>query len=156
MEKLEQMLNITNANGEVITFFDGKVTLGQIIAVILCIVVVGIAWKFIKGLLKTAIMIVVVCVALVYFGIASPEQITDVAGTIKEYGVETYQKFADASENIKVAEGSIQINLGDKWVDISEIGSMVSGAKDTVTVNVNGESYTIEDSQVLELLDQFK
>lgn len=156
MEKLQQLLNIKNANGEVITFFDGKVTLSQLVFIILAIIVVALVIKFLKGVARTIVAVVAVCVALVNYGIASPTQIKDVASVISQRGIATYEKMASASESIKLNGNNIEIKLGDKWVNVSDVTSFISTGDGAATINVDGESYFVEDSNIISLLKTFK
>lgn len=156
MEKLQQLLNIKNADGEVITFFNGKVTLSQLVFIILAIIVVALVIKFLKGVVRTIIAIGAICVALVNYGIASPTQIKDAASVISQKGIATYEKMASASENIKLDGNNIEIKLGDKWVNVSDVTSFVSAGDGVATVNVDGESYSVEDSNIISLLKTFK
>lgn len=156
MEKLQQLLNIKNADGEVITFFNGKVTLSQLVFIILAIIVVALVIKFLKGVVRTIIAIGAICVALVNYGIASPTQIKDAASVISQKGIATYEKMASASENIKLDGSNIEIKLGDKWVNVSDVTSFIPSGKGVATVNVDGESYSVEDSDIISLLKTFK
>ena len=156
MEKLQQILNIKNSDGEVITFFNGKLTLSQLIFIVVAIVAVILIIKLLKGVVRTVLAVVAICVALVNYGIASPTQIKDAASVISQKGIATYEKLASASENIKVEGSDVQIKLGDNWVNISDVTSFVSTGKDTATINVDGESYAVDDSSIISLLKTFK
>lgn len=156
MEKLQQLLNIKNSNGEVITFFDGKLTLSQLLFIVVAIIVVIAIIKFLKGVVRTVLAVVAICVALINYGIASPTQVKDAASVISQKGIATYEKMASVSENIKIDGSNIKIKLGDNWFNISEVTSFVSTGKDTATVNVNGESFAVEDSDIISLLKTFK
>lgn len=156
MEKLQQIMNITNADGEVITFFDGKVTLSQLLVGIAVLAVVLFAIKVIKGVFKTIIIIASICIGLVHYNIASPTQIKDVASQIASNGVTAYQTFANASENIKIDGSDIQVKVGDNWFSISDVTSIVQGTDGVATVTVDGETYTTEDNNIIELLNSFK
>lgn len=156
MEKLQQILNIKNSDGEVITFFDGKITLSQLIFIVVAIIAVVAIIKLLKGVVRTVLAVVAICIALVNYGIASPTQIKDAASVISQKGIATYEKLASASENIKVEGSDVQIKLGDNWVNISDVTSFVSTGKDTATVNVDGESYAVDDSSIISLLKTFK
>lgn len=156
MEKLQQLLNIKNSNGEVITFFDGKLTLSQLLFIVVAIIAVIAIIKFLKGVVRTILAIVAICIALVNYGIASPTQIKDAASVISQKGIATYEKMASASENIKIDDSNIKIKLGDNWFNISDVTSFVSTGKDKATVNVNGESFAVEDSDIISLLKTFK
>lgn len=156
MEKLQQLLNIKNSNGEVITFFDGKLTLSQLLFIVVAIIVVIAIIKFLKGVVRTVLAVVAICVALVNYGIASPTQIKDAASIISQKGISTYEKLASASENIKVEGSDVQIKLRDSWVNISDVTSFVSTGKNTATINVGDESYVVDDSNIISLLKTFK
>lgn len=156
MEKLQQLLNIKNSNGEVITFFDGKLTLSQLLFIVVAIIVVVAIIKFLKGIVRTVLAVVAICVALVNYGIASPTQIKDAASVISQKGITTYEKMASTSENIKIEGSDVKIKLGDNWVNVSDVTSFVSTGKDKATVNVNCESFAVEDSDIISLLKTFK
>lgn len=156
MEKLQQILNIKNSNGEVITFFDGKLTLSQLLFIVVAIIAVVAILKFLKGVVRTVLTVVAICVALVNYGIVSPTQIKDAASVISQRGIATYEKLASASDSIKVEGSDVQVKLGDKWFNVSDVTSFVSTGKDTATINVDGESYAVEDSSIISLLKTFK
>ena len=156
MEQLQRLLNFTNENGEVITLFDGKVTLSQLVVCIIGLLVVGFALKVLKGIFRTIMEIVAICVVLIHYGIASPTQLADIAGQIKDKGIESYQSFASMSDNIKIEDSDVQIKLNDNWVSVSDITSFIQGDNGVVTVVVDDETITIEDEAVLSLLNTFK
>lgn len=156
MEKLQQILNIKNSNGEVITFFDGKITLSQLIFIIIAIIAVVAIIKLLKGVVRTVLAVIAICVALVNYGVASPTKIKDAASIISQKGISTYEKLASASENIKVEGSDVQIKLRGSWVNISDVTSFVSTGKNTATINVGDESYVVDDSNIISLLKTFK
>lgn len=153
---LQELLNITNAEGEVITLFDGKITLGQAIAVVITIAVVLLVMKLVKKTMKLVLTVAVVCACLVYFNIASPDQIKDAASQVASAGIASYQTIADSSKNVRIEGGAIQINVGDNtWVDVTEVTSIVGGDSGKATISVGGQSYVVEDSAVIQLIKSF-
>ena len=152
---MQELLNITNADGEVITLMDGKITLGQAIAMVLTILAVVFILSVFKKAMKMVFTVIVVCVCLVYFNIASPAQIKDAATQIASAGIASYQALADSSKNIRLEGGSIQVNVDDTWVDISEVTSIIGGDSGKATVVVGGESFVIDDSALIELIKSF-
>lgn len=157
MDKLQQILNFTDADGKVITLFDGAITLSQLVMILLCIVAVIVLFKLLKGLFKVAIIAVTVIFFVVQLGIASPTQLKDVANVIEEKGVEAYNSLVSASENIRVTEdNTIEVCIDDAWVNIEDIKSIISGAEDKLTVIIDGVSHVIEDENIQKLLEQFK
>lgn len=155
MDKLKEWLNFTGADGKVVTYFGGRVTRSQLLAIVLCIVAVLVVLKVLKGIIKTVVVAGVVCVALVHFGIASPQQLKDVALQIQEKGVQAYNALADASENIKLDGSSIMVKIDGKWVDVTDISSIIPTSMGA-SVNVNGEDVAVADEVVVELLDSFR
>lgn len=152
---MQDILNLTNANGEVITLFDGKVTLSQALAVVITIAIVFFVMKVVKKTLKLVFTVAAICACLVYFNIASTAQIKDAATQIASAGVESYKTIVDSSKNIRMEGGGIQVNIADNWVDISDITSIVGGDSGKATVVVNGQSYVVEDTVVIQLLKSF-
>lgn len=156
MDKIKDILNFSGENGEVKTFFGGKVTLSQLIMIIVAIVVIIVLFKFVKGIFKTIGTIAMICIALVHFGLASPEQLKDVGSQITQNGIAKYQTFANLSENVKIEGNTVKINAGGTWVDVSQIQSMISTNGDSYSITVNGQSYVIADEQAIKLLESFK
>lgn len=153
MDKLKEILVFNDAAGNPITVFGGKFTLSQVVAVLICIIAVSFILKKLKGIIKAVLSVVIIAVAAIYFGIATPEQIKSIADKVAEVGVETYQKFAEVSENIKVEEGSIKICVGEQWVDVKDIASTVTDNEGKMSITVDGKDLIVDDEKVTELLN---
>ena len=155
MDKLQQLLNFCNESGKAITFFDGRITLSQLLAVVCTMVVVSFALTFLKKIMRTIVVIAAVCFGLIHFGLASPTQIKDVAQTIAENGIATYTKIANSSENIRIKDNSLEIFIEGHWYNLASISSMVQTSDGVATVNIEGEDYVISDPSVVSLLKSF-
>lgn len=155
MDKISEVLNIVDSQGKVITFFDGKITLTQMIGVVICVAVVAFVLKMFKGAFKVVLTILSGCACACYLGLTSPSQLKDVASQIQSSGIETYAQIASASDNIRINDGSIQVKIDDKWYDLSEITSFVKTAGDKATVFLDGKQCIIEDLHMVELLEVF-
>ena len=156
MDKIQSFLNAANEKGEVITFFDGKVTLSQLVIVVIAILAVGLVLKLVKGVLKTGLTIGIALFALVYFGFASPDQLKDVADQIAKQGAAVYEQYQEASEYIKY-EGDTLYVSPDKttWIDVSTIKSVVKGNNKSISVVTPDGTYAFTDSKVIELISSF-
>lgn len=127
------------------------------IMILVVVVVVLLCLKLIKGLLKWCIIAGAVCIGLVYFNIATPKQIQDIAGQIADKGVESYQKIADASNNIRIKDNKLQIKIdAEKWVSIDKLGKIVSNKQKELVVTYKGKEYIITDKNVKKLLESFQ
>jgi hypothetical protein len=155
MEKIQQLLNLKNSDGTVITLFDGKITLSQLIIMIVAIMAVGIVLKLLKGVIKIVLSVGIACVLLVQADIVSPTQLKDVSSQIANAGVETYKTVAAKSSNIKIKDSTIMLNLNDKWIDIKDIDSVIQSGKNKLTIIVDGMSYLTDDSEVVNLVKSF-
>lgn len=153
--QLQELFNFTNANGEVITLFGGKITLSQALMILLAAAVILFALKVLKSIVRTIVIVVAICVCLVHFNIASPDQIKDAATQIAQTGIASYQTVVDSSQNIRYQGNTIQVNLNDNWVDVGNITSIVGGENGKATVVANGKSYVVNDSAVIQLLQMF-
>lgn len=154
IEKLQGLLNFANSDGEVKTYFDGRITQTQLIVIILAVIALIILRKVLKGIVRTLIMVGVACFALVYFGVASPTQIKDTAKTIQDKGIATYQTMAKSSDNIQVKGKDVQIKVGNEWYSVSDIKSVVNvGA--TLSIRVGDKTVAIDDKQVIDLIKTF-
>ena len=153
LEKLKQLANFASgADGEVKTYFDGRITQSQLIVGIIAIVAVLFILKFVKSIAKLFCTIAIVCVCLVQFGLATPDQLVDIAGKMKDTGMAYYEKVATASENIKLTDGNLSFRIGDKWINASDIKSVVSGKENTLTVITGTDTLTIDDKTIIEVL----
>ena len=156
MDKIRQLLTITDSEGKVITFFDGNITLGQVIVAIVAVVLVAICWKVLKGLVKGAITLGVAVFCLFYFGITTPEQLKDTAEILKEKGSSYYEQMAELSENVKVQDRNIEICVNGTWINVLDIDKVSEGVDGIMTLIVDGESYTVDDETVTNLINEFK
>ena len=122
-----------------------------IVAIIGILLVLGLAKKTMKIILTLAILVI----GGISVGILSPKQVIDTAQVIKDKGIETYEKFASASDNIKVSGDSLMVRMGDTWVDLNAINNFdING--NTVSVNVGGNTYQVTDETVAKLFQTFK
>lgn len=156
MDKIQSFLNAANEKGEVITFFDGKITLSQLVVVVIAILAVGLVLKLVKGVLKTGLTIGIALFALVYFGFASPDQLKDVADQIAKQGAAVYEQYQEASEYIKYEDDKLYVSP-DKttWIDVSTIKSVVKGNNKSISVVTPDGTYAFTDSKVIELISSF-
>lgn len=125
--------------------------------VVIIVAIIGIL--LVLGLAKKTMKIILTLVILVFGGISvgilSPKQVIDTAQVIKDKGIETYEKFASASDNIKVSGDSLMVRMGDTWVDLNAINNFdING--NTVSVNVGGNTYQVTDEAVAKLFQTFK
>ena len=156
MESIKSLLNFSSSDGTVITFFDGKVTLSQLIVGIIIIAVILFVLKAIKGIMKTVIIFIAVCIGLVHYGLASPTQIKDVTTQIANNGIKTYQTFANASENIKIKEKDIKLKIDGTWVSVADVSSFIKTKDGVATVVIGGKEVLVDDSNIISLLETFK
>jgi len=153
--EMESIINIRDANGEVITVMDGRFTLGQVIMAALAFIVLIMAFHITKKALHTAFVGCLLAVMLFYVGKATPEQIQGVADQIKAQGTKAYEAIVEKSDNLKIEDGSICIKLGDDWHDISEITSFVKGSDGSITISLGKQKFVLNDNMVGGLLEAF-
>lgn len=154
--KLQALMNITDSSGNPITFFDGKITLSQLIVGIVGLVIIFFALKIARGLARGVSIAVTVIAMLIHFGIASPTQLTDTAKLISEKGINSYQEFVKASDNIRVSGSKLEVKINGKWIDVTSISSIVQGDDAHAQIVVNGEKVDIDDVNIISLLQSFK
>ncbi len=152
---MDKLINLRNADGEVIRVLDGRFTLGQVILVGVAILILIIAFHVTKKAIHTAIVGCVLVAVLIYFGNATPEQLEGAAAQIKAKGVEAYEAIVAKSDNLKIEDGDIYIKLGEEWHNISEVTSFVTSADGSITINLGGKKFVLNDSMVGGLLEAF-
>lgn len=153
MNKVQQFLNFSNSDGEVKTFFGGRLTLSQLIFIILAVVIVIVVLKLLKGLLRIALTVTTLIIFLLQFGLASPTQLGDITKVIAEEGISAYNTYAKNSDNIKLQNNKIMVRLNDNWYSVNDIDSIVSTGDDSISITINGKSYATRDKTMIKLLN---
>lgn len=132
-------------------------TQAQIITIVIVVLVVLISLALLKSILRWFIAVGAICIGLVYFGIATPKQIQDVASQIKNQGIETYQKIAETSENIRIKDNKLQVKVdAGKWLNMNELDSIIKDTDKELVVTFDGKKYKITDKNVKDLIKSFK
>lgn len=153
MNKVQQFLNFSNSDGEVKTFFGGRLTLSQLICIILAVVIVIVVFKLLKGVLRIALTVTTLIIFLLQFGLASPTQLGDITKVIAEEGISAYNTYAKNSDNIKLQNNKIMVRLNDNWYSVNDIDSIISTGDDSISITINGKSYATRDKTMIKLLN---
>ena len=136
--------------------FDGRMTVGQLLAIVAGVVLVLLLLKILKKTFRWVAIVAAFIWFTVSYGLLSPEQLEDVGAKIYENGIGSYQKFADASSHIELAHDKVRILLGDTWYDVGDLKSWVKSANGVVDILTPDGSVSIEDETVVRLLESFK
>ena len=142
------------------TLFDGKLTVKQLLIFIIVVIAILLVLKFFKGIIKLIFAAGLAIYFMLHFGLISPAQLGDISKTIAKEGIAYYQQLAGESDNIRVVtdkksqEKRIEVKLGETWVDLEDIDSITSGKK-AIKVNIGGQTYTVNDPKVMEMLKSF-
>lgn len=155
MESIKQALNFTDSSGEIMTFFDGAITLPQVVGVALVAILCIALLNFVKKSFKLVVTMVCVVGAACYVGVVSPEQVKDVSAKIAQNGIETYEKIASASENIKIEKDSISIRVDNEWYNLSEVTRFVKTAGDKMSIFIDGNQHVVDDIDLIKLISDF-
>ena len=136
----------------------------QIIGIIVAILVIVAVLVVTKKVLKLVLVVAVIVCLLVYLGKISPQQLQSIGEcvTSSQENIEKISTLAKESKNIQdttAKDGSIKdvrINVGGQWFSVSDIDKLVCVEGDESTIIVNGQSYTIDDKNIAELLKVFR
>ena len=136
------------------TYFNGAVTQNQIMVFIVAFVVVLAILALAKKIVKVAFSVAVIVVALIYLGVASPDQLNDVSSVIAKQGDKVITQISDTSKNVKFdkSSGDIQVCIENKWISVKDITSYTN-AFGSSSVSVNGKDYEVTDGDVKKILD---
>lgn len=136
------------------TYFNGAVTQNQIMVFIVAFVVVLAILALAKKIVKVAFSVAVIVVALIYLGVASPDQLKDVSSVIAKQGDKVITQISDTSKNVKFdkSSGDIQVCIENKWISVKDITSYTN-AFGSSSVSVNGKDYEVTDEGVKKILD---
>lgn len=136
------------------TYFNGAVTQNQIMVFIVAFVVVLAILALAKKIVKVALSVAVIVVALIYLGVASPDQLKDVSSVIAKQGDKVITQISDTSKNVKFnkSSGDIQVCIENKWVSVKDITSYTNSFGSS-SVSVNGKDYEVTDEGVKKILD---
>lgn len=126
----------------------------QIVVGVIGVVALILVLSLMKKAIKWVIGVAVLLICGVWIGVLSPQQAIDTVTAIKDRGMATYQRLADASQNIKIQGESISIRINDTWFDLNAVNSFkVDG--DTVKVEIGGNSYSVTDKTIAKLFETF-
>ena len=136
------------------TYFNGAVSQNQIMVFIVAFVVVLAILALAKKIVKVALSVAVIVVALIYLGVASPDQLKDVSSVIAKQGDKVITQISDTSKNVKFdkSSGDIQVCIENKWVSVKDITSYTNSFGSS-SVSVNGKDYEVTDEGVKKILD---
>lgn len=135
------------------TYFNGTVTQNQIMVFIVAVVAVLAILALAKKIVKVALSVAVIVVALIYLGVASPDQLKDVSSVITKQGDKVITQISDTSKNVKFdkSSGDIQVCIENKWVNVKDITSYTNSFGSS-SVSVNGKDYEVTDEGVKKIL----
>lgn len=126
------------------------ITSSQIAVIVIGIIALILVLSLVKKAVKWVISTVILLVFGVWVGLLSPQQAIDTATAIKGKGIATYQRLADASQNIKVDGENISVRIKDTWFDLNAVNSYnIDG--NSVKLSVGGNSYTVTDENIVRL-----
>lgn len=126
------------------------ITSSQIAVIVIGIIALILVLSLVKKAVKWVISTVILLVFGVWVGLLSPQQAIDTATAIKDKGIATYQRLADASQNIKVDGENISVRIKDTWFDLNAVNSYnIDG--NSVKLSVGGNSYTVTDENIVRL-----
>lgn len=156
MEELQSLAYKFVSDSSARTFFDGQVTLLQLLQVAGIGVVLIILFKSAKSLVKTIILLG----CIIFFGftcyVAKPNPLSDTISVVSEHK-EELKELAELSKNIKFDGDSVSIKAQDgTWISTDDIKSFILVGEDKVSINVGGQDIVIADKELIELLKLYK
>ena len=157
MKSLKNLLTITNADGSVKTFFDGRITATQLIVIAVLFIVSVILIKKLKRMGK---LIVLVCfIASTYFNVQlfSPAKVVDTISIIASQPVvkKRVSEMASKSDNIQLIGDELQVKVNDTWINVSDVTSMVKTYDGKLSITVDGKDILVNDKAIIEILKLF-
>lgn len=140
--------------------FGGAITTQQLIIIIASVVGIILAITLAKKVAKIIISVVIAIVGLAYFGIISPDQVTDITSFVADKGIAVVQEVASHSDNIRVdTTNGVTIKIsndGETWYDISNVDKVIVSDNYAVILTDDKESVKFDDEYVVKLLDLIK
>ena len=158
MDAIKNFLTITNEDGSIKTFFDGRITATQLISICVCILIGIILIIKVKKTVKFIIFIAMI--ASTYFNVQlfSPTKMISAVSTIAESPVVKQQvtELATKSDNIRIGEDdSLEICVNDTWINVDAITSLIKLDDGTISITVAGQDILISDETIIKLLTIF-
>ena len=129
----------------------GRFTTQQVLVTLVVIVAVFVGFKLLKGILKTACLIGGVVLVVIYFGLASPTQIKNLA--LDTVG-NAYEKYQTISHSIEREGGEIYINVGEQRIALSQIESYKKALDGRLQLLTAEGTYTVEDERLKDFFDE--
>jgi len=145
------------------TLFNGRMTVKQLLLILVVLIAVLIVLKLVTGIMKTILLVVIIAVALLRFGLISPAPIKDAGKKAVQEGINEYKtKYINKTDNLRTNNGpegeQVEIKVGGEWIPIDNIESIMypnplTGKK--MGISVDGEIYEVEDKYVIDMMKTF-
>ncbi|MBR1770681.1 MAG: hypothetical protein IJ747_01485 [Lachnospiraceae bacterium] len=138
-------------DGAVQSVVQGRFTTQQVLIAVLAVVAAIVVIKAIKGILKTAVLVGGIIAFVIYFGLATPTQLKDMASeTVEKAG----QKYQAISQSIDVEDGEVYIIVGGKRLPLSDVVSFKKTLDGKIHILTSEGTYTSEDENLLKFFGE--
>lgn len=157
MDKIKDLLTITNADGSVKTFFDGRITATQLIFIGAVVLIGFILLCKLKKMARFVVLIAVLASIYLDVQLFSPSKMVNAIATIASSPTVKKQvvALADKSDNISMDNNKLQIKVNDTWINLDTITSVVHAEDGNISITVDGKDILISDKAIIELLTLF-
>ena len=127
----------------------GRFTTQQVLIAVAAVILAIVAAKLIKGIVKAAVLVGGVLMLVVYFGLATPTQLKDMAsGAAEKIG----QEYQTISQSVDVEDGKVYVRIQEKRLPLSEIVSYKKTMDGKLHILTADGTYTSEDEHLFEFL----
>lgn len=138
-------------DGAVQSVVQGRFTTQQVLIAVLTVVAAIVVIKAIKGILKTAVLVGGIIAFVIYFGLATPTQLKDMASeTVEKAG----QKYQAISQSIDVEGEEVYIIVGEKRLPLSDVVSFKKTLAGKIHILTSEGTYTSKDENLLKFFGE--
>jgi len=132
-----------------------NLTSGQIITLVIAAVIILVVISTVKSMIKFGIVVAVLVVALVSFGVLSPDKLGDIKTKVMD-NAEVLQSIEGITDSFDLNNGDPKIKVANEWIYLKDVSSFASEGKDKAELVVNGVKMVVEDSDIVKVLEMFK
>lgn len=157
LSKLTNLIQITNEDGSVKTFFNGSITATQLIFIVAVIIVGLILMAKLKRIGKIVVLVAVI--ASTYFNVQlfSPTKMLNTATVFVNSPLvkEQVTELANKSDSIRLSGDNLEIKVMDNWISLNAITSVIQLDDGNVSISVGDQNFVVSDEMIIKVLNMF-
>ena len=127
---------------------------GQLLTLVLCITAFLVVICVVKKVIKIILVLALVAVALVYFGVYTPEELKKSAEVLADSVTsQEVVSLSVVSDKVRITDGIIEFNIGGSWYCVDDVTRLRLNSDGVYMLEVDDSELSVSDPDVQKLLD---